>query len=200
MASKQFDENKVCTLRGSSQMISEFFGYAVNTLLYLRNVYSSETFKATKQYDLTMQMTTDPEVKKYIANWLQQVYKWFLSGKVNQLVVVLETVGTKKPVERWVFDVETDQQSLFTGEISEEKESRSEKEIQTQIRSLVKQITQAVTFLPVPSEPCTFDLLAYTDQGVEIPTSDWEETGAQLLSNPCHLELRSFDTGIQRVS
>jgi hypothetical protein len=35
-------------------------------------------------------------------------------------------------------------------------------------QAIIRQITASVTFLPLLDEPCTFDLLIYTDRAAEV--------------------------------
>ena len=46
---------------------------------------------------------------------------------------------------------------------------KSQKEITSEIQAIIRQITASVTFLPLLDEPCTFDLLVYTDNDVDVP-------------------------------
>lgn len=92
---------------------------------------------------------------------------------------------------------------------------KSEKEIQTEIQAIVRQITASVTFLPILQDACmfpflffwhkinsflggpkgTFDLLVYTDADVEIPQA-WEESGPKYITNQQEVRLRSFSTKV----
>ena len=45
------------TLRGSTQIVTEFFGYSINTILYQRGIYPPETFARVAKYGLTMLVT-----------------------------------------------------------------------------------------------------------------------------------------------
>lgn len=49
---------------------------------------------------------------------------------------------------------------------STEAPRKSMKKIQGEIRDIIRQITASVTFLPVLSEPCAFDLLVYANTDV----------------------------------
>ena len=68
-------------------------------------------------------------------------------------------------------------------------------EITQEIQAIIRQITASVTFLPLLNEPCSFDLLVYTNINSSVPGT-WEE------SDPCYIEkseevkLRSFSTKV----
>ncbi|CAA3026330.1 mitotic spindle checkpoint MAD2 [Olea europaea subsp. europaea] len=47
----------IITLRGSAAIVSEFFGYAANSILYNRGTYPEESFAKVKKYGLPMLLT-----------------------------------------------------------------------------------------------------------------------------------------------
>jgi mitotic spindle assembly checkpoint protein MAD2 len=72
--------------------------------------------------------------------------------------------------------------------------SKLEKETQSEISAVLRQITASVSFLPVLSEPCTFNVLAYTDKNVIVP-STWEDSDPKLITkNAEQVKLKSFST------
>ena len=83
---------------------------------------------------------------------------------MQKLVVVVTGQQTQETLERWVFDVHTDKSVGPEGKVE-----KSQKEITSEIQAIIRQITASVTFLPLLDEPCTFDLLVYTDNDVDVP-------------------------------
>lgn len=75
---------------------------------------------------------------------------------------------------------------------------KSEKEIQGEIQAILRQITASVTFLPLLDEPCTFDLLVYTDADAEVPRT-WEESDPRYIQKSAEVRLRSFTTKVHKV-
>jgi mitotic spindle assembly checkpoint protein MAD2 len=61
------------TLRGSTEIVTEFFHYSVNNILYQRGVYPPESFKRMKNYDLPMMITTDEALQVFLSNILKQL-------------------------------------------------------------------------------------------------------------------------------
>ena len=63
-----------------------------------------------------------------------------------------------------------------------------------------RQITASVTFLPLLSDPCTFDLLVYTASASDVPAA-WEESEPRLIATgaAADVKLRSFTTRVHRV-
>lgn len=51
MATKQATRtSQAITLKGSTQMVTEFFEYSVNSILYQRGVYPSDDFKWVQEH------------------------------------------------------------------------------------------------------------------------------------------------------
>lgn len=71
-------------------------------------------------------------------------------------------------------------------------------EIQAEIRAIIRQITASVTFLPLIEEPCSFEMLVYTDQDVVVPAA-WADTDAHAIDRSQEVRLRSFSTKIHKV-
>ncbi|CAN0488391.1 unnamed protein product, partial [Discosporangium mesarthrocarpum] len=57
---------------------------------------------------------------------------------------------------------------LISGNSNAPLPRRSLKDIQTDIKAIIRQITSSVTFLPLLNEPCEFDLLVYTNSEVSL--------------------------------
>eukprot|EP00996_Jenningsia_fusiforme_P002977 NODE_3784_length_917_cov_31.186636_g3479_i0.p1 GENE.NODE_3784_length_917_cov_31.186636_g3479_i0~~NODE_3784_length_917_cov_31.186636_g3479_i0.p1 ORF type:complete len:203 (+),score=44.85 NODE_3784_length_917_cov_31.186636_g3479_i0:161-769(+) len=192
MTSQQ--QRNVITLRGSTQVVTEFFGYAINSILYQRGIYPPESFTKFHNYGLQMMVTTDEGLRKYLGNVLSQLSEWLLKHLVQQLVLVVTSAATGEPLERWVFQIELEA-DVRNGQV---QASKSEKQIQQEIQAIIRQITASVTFLPLLQEQCTFDLLVYTHKDCEVPAA-WEESDAKYIQSSNEVRLRSFTTKIHRV-
>jgi len=182
------------TLRGSAQIVAEFFGYSINSILFQRGIYEPESFTKVQKYGLGMQVTTDAGLAAYLKNVLVQMENWLERGQVKKLVLVITGVEDEEVLERWVFDVQTDEKALTNGATS----NKSEKEIQKEIGAIIRQITSSVSFLPLLDQPCTFDLLIYTPHDLETPL-EWEESDPRYILNSNQVRLRTFTTKIHRV-
>lgn len=83
-------------------------------------------------------------------------------------MLAIKSVENDETLERWQFDIHTDdpntdpnangglgqgKASVGTGKGAKRKE-KTEKEVQGEIREIMKQITSSVTFLPILEEPC----------------------------------------------
>ena len=115
----------VITLRGSTDIVKEFFHYSVNSILYQRGVYPPESFKRASNYGLAMMVTTDEELIKYLTNietqlegifdcllfqliiaLIHRYLAWLMARSIQKLVLVVKGIESKETLERWVFDVE----------------------------------------------------------------------------------------------
>lgn len=72
---------------------------------------------------------------------------------------------------------------------------KAPKEVTQEIQAIIRQITASVTFLPLLSEPCVFDLLVYADKEATVPVT-WEDSDPCLIANAEQVKLRSFDTKV----
>ncbi|XP_047317925.1 mitotic spindle checkpoint protein MAD2 isoform X1 [Impatiens glandulifera] len=198
MASKTATKD-IITLRGSAAIVSEFFGYAANSILYNRAIYPEESFSRVKKYGLPMLLTQDEGVKTFISNLTAQLSEWLETGKLQRIVLVIMSKATNEVLERWNFSIETDgevvEEGLKSDSVSREK---SDKEIMREIQAIMRQIASSITYLPCLDEPCVFDVLAYTDKDVAVPFT-WVESDPKLIANPQMVKLHSFDTKIHKV-
>ncbi|KAI9854888.1 MAG: Mitotic spindle checkpoint component mad2 [Vezdaea acicularis] len=222
MASKpEKDKSKVhkLSLKGSSKLVSEFFEYTVQTILFQRGVYPAEDFTPVKKYGLNMLVSSDDQVKAYLKKIMSQLHRWMGGGKISKLVVVITDKDTGENLERWQFDVQIFSQSSSKTKSekqkgSEDKENTSppcppsaaatpqlektEAQIQAEIQSIFRQITASVTFLPQLDGNCTFNVLVYADADSEVPM-EWGDSDAKEIKNGEKVQLRSFSTSSHRV-
>lgn len=187
------------TLKGSSQIVAEYFGFAINSILFLRGVYDPDSFQTIKKYNLRLSVTTDERLADYIKQILKQLTQWLADGSVRKLVLVLQSVDTQETIERWVFNVETNTDALAPGPdgmpIVGEKDLKA---VQAEISHVMRQITSSSSFLPIIDIPCSFDTLIYTANDKKIP-SDWELSDPKFIHNANEVRFRSFETFFHKV-
>jgi len=212
------DTRTEITLKGSVDIVSEFFFFAINSILYQRGIYQPETFKRESKYGLTVLTTTDDGLLKYLAQVMAQVESWLLNGDVQRLVVVVSGVDSGETLERWQFNVALDaEDDNNNGEENKRPNTnttasknnhptknknnntkKTMKEIHGEIQAIIRQITASVTFLPLLNEPCSFDLLVYTKKEAAVPTK-WEDSDPCYIMNSQEVKLRSFTTSVHKV-
>ncbi|KAL3766388.1 hypothetical protein ACHAWO_008052 [Cyclotella atomus] len=199
----------VITLKGSVEIVSEFFFTAINSILYQRGIYQPETFKRESKYGLTVLTTTDAGLLSYLSNVMSQMSTWLSSGDVQRLVVVVSGIDSGETLERWQFNVSVeDGKTVCTGTDENvngnvsvsggEKGKKTVKEVHDEIQAIIRQITASVTFLPLLNEPCSFDLLIYTNKQAVVPQK-WVDSDPRYIMNSQEVKLRSFTTSFHQV-
>ncbi|VDK76940.1 unnamed protein product [Litomosoides sigmodontis] len=208
----------IISLKGSAQLIQEFFHFGLNNILYLRGIYPADSFEKEKKYGLTMLISKNLELQQYLEPLLKQVKlnkRWVFMGilcsirdvdarvtdwlenkQLRKLVVAISDLQTKTPVERWQFDIETEE---ITGQDGENlTKEKHERKIRQEMAEVMRQITASVTFLPLLESPCSFDVLIYTGKEADTP-ENWAETSACLIKGAEQVQLRSFSTAVHSV-
>lgn len=61
------------SIEGSTAIVSEFFSYSVNSILFQRGLYPPEDFKMVKKYGLNMLVTNDDGLKSYLEGIVKQL-------------------------------------------------------------------------------------------------------------------------------
>ncbi|EPT03877.1 hypothetical protein FOMPIDRAFT_1035046 [Fomitopsis schrenkii] len=195
---KQAPTRQAITLKGSTNLVTEFFKFAANTILFQRGVYPADDFHMVKKYGQTVLVTQDLALENYLDRILKQVNKWLLTGSVTQIVLAIISKDSRTTLERWVFDINLVEQPTDTSDLAPAK---PEAEIQAEIRNILKQIVSTVTFLPVIDEPTVFNILTYTTESANVPADEWVDTDPLAIeaSKSQQVKLRSFSTDVHRI-
>ncbi|KAJ3242350.1 Mitotic spindle checkpoint component mad2 [Chytriomyces hyalinus] len=204
-------KQKQITLRGSAQIVTEFFDFSINSILFQRAIYPPEDFKVVKRYGLNLLVNSDHAVQNYLKQIMSQIERWILARAISKLVLVITSLETREVLERWQFNIhlETPAQSTTSAPTTTttlkpakvqpaQASQKTEKEIHAEIAAIMRQITACVSFLPMMTEPCTFNVLSYTDQDAEVPAT-WIDSDAKMISNAEQVKLRSFSTSVHKV-
>lgn len=74
-------------------------------------------------------------------------------------MLAIKSVETDETLERWQFDIHTEESAATNGPLPggakpPKKKEKTEKDVQGEIREIMKQITSSVTFLPILEEEC----------------------------------------------
>jgi len=187
-------QSNAITLKGSTDIVGEFFYYGINSILYQRGIYPPETFSRVEKYGLTVLVSTDEMLKNYLDAVTIQLKDWLLKKTVQRLVVVVKCLETNETLERWQFDIHVDKEATTDSKPKE----KSIKEIRKDIGAVIRQITASVTFLPLLETTCAFDLLVYTDKDLNVPES-WDLSDPHFVQNAQQVKLKSFSTNVHKV-
>lgn len=182
------------TLRGSAQIVTEFFNYGINSILYQRGIYPPEMFTKVQKYGLSILTTSDKPLQKYLDTVLSQLKGWLKAKMVHQVVLVISSVDTKETLERWEFRIQTD------NEMTDESQPKKKEitDIQNEIKSVIRQIVASVTYLPILEIACAFDLLIYTNKDSDLPQK-WADSSPLLIQDGEMVRLKSFSTSVHSV-
>ena len=73
MSQSAVESANTINLKGSTDIVAEFFNYSVNNILYQRGIYPPEGFKRVSQYGLSVMVSTDEALTAYMKNILKQL-------------------------------------------------------------------------------------------------------------------------------
>ncbi|KAI1717729.1 HORMA domain-containing protein [Ditylenchus destructor] len=181
------------TLKGSSKIIQEFFHYGIHSILYQRGIYPSDNFEREKKYGMTLFVSSEPKLQKFLKPLLEHVEGLLATKKLKKLVLVITDVATKEVYERWQFDIESDPDADEAT-----AKNKDEKRIKQEMSDVIRQITASVAFLPLLETRCAFDVLVYTGRDTTLPEG-WADSSECRIDNAEQVQLRSFSTAIQTV-
>ena len=149
---------------------------------------------------------------------MSQMESWLTDGDVQRLALVVSGIDSGETLERWQFNVSVDNVTDGSVEISragnDENKShnvikgsidnkatkmgkKTVKEVHDEIQAIIRQITASVTFLPLLNEPCSFDLLIYTNTSAVVPKK-WADSDPCYIMNSQEVKLRSFTTSVSQ--
>ncbi|CAN0223074.1 unnamed protein product, partial [Discosporangium mesarthrocarpum] len=107
--------DNVITLRGSVDIVTEFFYYSINSILYQRGIYPAENFIRESKWGLTVLTTNDETLKKYLNTVVQQMEGWLTNGDLQRMVLVVTGTDSGQTLERWAFNVTNERPVLKEG-------------------------------------------------------------------------------------
>ena len=88
------------TLKGSCDIVSEFFGFSVNSILYQRGVYPDDSFLKVAKYGMNVYVTKNEKLDTYLKTILGQLKDWLLKDEVQKLVLIIVSTETKEVSQR----------------------------------------------------------------------------------------------------
>eukprot|EP00892_Ulva_mutabilis_P004458 jgi/Ulvmu1/2384/UM130_0017.1 len=186
----------VITLKGSTAIVTEFFEFAVSSILFQRGIYPAEYFHGAKKYGMTVMLAEQEDLDQYLKNIAEQMQFWVEKGQLQKVSLVLISAVTDEVLEQWTFKVETDHHVVEGAKSWPEK---ADKDIHKEISAIIRQITSTITFLPLIDEPCRFDLLLFTDQDAHVPET-WADSEERPIQNASEIMLRAFSTKVHSVA
>lgn len=83
-------ERQRISLTGSTAVVSDYFHYALNTILFQRSIYDQNDFKMVKKFGLQMMLVEDEAILEYLK-------------KINEQVRGQSVSGSNRPTSRPLF-------------------------------------------------------------------------------------------------
>uniref|UniRef100_A0A182IUA1 HORMA domain-containing protein n=1 Tax=Anopheles atroparvus TaxID=41427 RepID=A0A182IUA1_ANOAO len=189
-------------LKGSAQIITQYLHYGINSILFQRGIYPPEEFVFKEEYGITILVSKNKKILEFLENILKKVEEWLPHQKLERISMVLIEISSRKTLERWDFTIAYEDDN-HTDENSQQVSNKSLKQIQSEIRNVMRQITSSISFLPLIENRATFDVLLHpkkSEYANEIP-SEWEWRSASdiTIANSQSVNMRSFSTGFDKV-
>jgi mitotic spindle assembly checkpoint protein MAD2 len=122
---------------------------------------------------------------------------WLMRGSFKKLVLAIKGLESELTLERWVFDCECISPPAAT------KPSFSNvviKDVTQEISAIIRQITSSMTFLPALTEPCSLDILVYTESepSTDVPPA-WSVSDPSYVHNSEEFRMRSFSNNVHHL-
>lgn len=186
------------TLCGSVETVVEYLGFSINNILYQRGVYPVDTFQQVRKYGMSLMVSTNEALNAYIANLLQQVANWVANNQCRLFAILIIDPRTEATLERWEITVEVEGR-VDGGGLVRPRHRKSEEDVRRELQAVLRQITASVSFLPLLSVPCAFDVVVYTSPDADVPSDAWEMSNPRRVAKGAEVPLKSFSTGYHRV-
>lgn len=157
-------------LKGDAKIITDFFSYSVQSILYQRKLYPSTDFNTVRKYGLNMMECMNDDVVNYISRISKQIRGWIVSSDIEAIDLDIISKDTGHTVEVWNFYIDKDKSSQ--GKLSYSDLSNKSR---PQIQAIIRQISASVAFLPELGSGYTFNILVYSNSDTKVP-NDWRES------------------------
>ena len=193
MAVAQASRTRI-SLQGSAEMVSEYFNIAINSVLFVRGLYSYGKFDTISKYGLQMRVTNDEDLKSYLEQVVAQLRDWLVAKTIKKVVFVIQEAASDETIERWEFDVECDKEMTADSK----PKVKPIEEIQKEIRAFMRQVLGSVHLLPALENKCKFDIQVHVDKEAEVE-GEWKDSTDKKISTPTVLHLSSFSTLVHTV-
>ncbi|KAI9631252.1 hypothetical protein KEM48_013181 [Puccinia striiformis f. sp. tritici PST-130] len=206
------DTKQRIQLKGSTAVISDYFHYAINCILYQRAIYEQADFKTVKKFGLQMMVVEDENIADYLKKIVDQSNADVFSSerrkmicsvvngrKISRLVLVIQQKDDGETIERWEFAVKVEEElspvveeNSSPNPISATTKPTSESTVDIEDPKPTKPRTLA----QVQNTDRTFKVLAYTHSVGEDEATEWNDSDAFDISQGAErVKLKSFSTG-----
>ncbi|KAF5303024.1 hypothetical protein FQR65_LT08353 [Abscondita terminalis] len=139
-------------------------------------------------------MSHNNKIKEFLSTTFCQLRDWLVQQYVDKISLIITNVKSREVIERWDFNVQ------YEGDVNnlERKSDKPLKQIQNEIRDVLKQIASSVAYLPLLDCLCGFDIQIYTTNDIDLPP-EWADAQPADIKNAQCVKLRSFSTNIHKM-
>ncbi|KAI7876311.1 DNA-binding protein [Mucor mucedo] len=194
--------NSSITLEGSSSLVVDYFQYCLSSILMLRGLKPEDSFRLVTRYGLKVYISNEPQLTRYIQGIVQQLKIWVEENVVSRFIVAIISTETMETIERWQFNIQVNgENGLPSAENVPPADAEIiQKQTRDQIRSVLRQIVQSVSYLPeLDPDFCTMKVLVIADDTAEVPAAWVDDKACVILKGAEHVQLRSVSTLVHNV-
>ena len=115
----------------------------MHSILYQRGIYPPETFEPSEHFGITILVSRDEKIVKFLTTVLNQVQEWLMLKKVERVTLAISSSTTSEVLEKWDFkvDYENEVPNGTGGTKLPDVGTKDIKQIQKEIREIMRQIT-----------------------------------------------------------
>jgi len=90
--------------RETAEAITSFLEVVIHTILCIRLVYPPTTFVRRRSHGVPVYQSRHPQLRGYVSEVIALVGKELLAGNARRVTMIIKTVDTGLPLERFIFD------------------------------------------------------------------------------------------------
>ena len=193
----------------SLELVAEYIGTVLNSILFHRGVYPTEYFahvpcrlvKSDPAARIRKQPTTpvleQEEGKTYMRNVLGDILDLLSASQLSSVAV--QVVDDEEAViESWCIDVNTDVDEIRRAESRGKAYSfKSGESTIEECQVALQQLVETVMYLPPDPSACSFRIFV---RSVDVPNGEWVEEASPLPEDTKEVCLKPIATSFTTVS
>lgn len=183
---------------------TNFLGVAMHQILFLRSVYPRATFLPVRAYNYPVRQSRHPKVCDYISDVCLAVESEILKGTITAVTVIISSVRTNQPMERYAFDL-SDFPHVSVGDIYTTFEERNKEDptrpstttqtidLEAQFRACLARLASACARLtPLPrDDEFGFTVCIEVREDALPPAGTTKEEQTWIVAEPGQVHVRS---------
>ncbi|KAI9030692.1 DNA-binding protein [Phycomyces nitens] len=140
-------------------LLCDFLQVWIHQILYHRDIYPNDAFALRKKYNVPVRMMTHPGVNRYVADFVSSIQPLLTMGSCRSVSLVVLS-AQQRPLERFVFEVETLSRKLNPQPLSVDGSNQTRACVQQHIRACLLKIHACESILSANPSGCTYCLSA----------------------------------------